>query len=481
MRQQILSSLAVLAVGLAAMPALGADLHVPSNYSTIAAALAAAGAGDRVVVAPGVYREYNLDLPSGVVLYGDPSDPDRVVIDARGRGRVLRAENLGLPAVIEGVTLTGGNARGANSYDDSGGGLLVNSASVRLRDTRVVANRAMGNGGGLRVTCGVVDLVRCELRGNTAGRGGGGLEACYGATCLIAHTDVAANTAAWGGGMAVRYGSAATILDTRFVANRAAETPGLGGALACDLDATLALMRCLVADNEARYGGALYTASGAAPVVVSATIDRNDGSVSGGGFYCKNSAPQLHRAIVSCQTSQAFACQDGGEPVLSESNVFGNVGGDWVGAIASQLGVNNNFSADPLYCAPNDRRLAAASPCLEQNNGFGLVGAFGQGCGAPTDVPGATPVVSLSAQPNPFNPLTEIVYSLPRAGRVRLTVFDVRGRRLRDLVDAVQPAGEHRVRWEARDEMGRAFASGAYLLVLEADRQRLTTKLSLVR
>ncbi len=65
--------------------------------------------------------------------------------------------------------------------------------------------------------------------------------------------------------------------------------------------------------------------------------------------------------------------------------------------------------------------------------------------------------------PNPFNPATTIPFSLPRPGRVRLSVFDVAGRRVATLADADFPAGTHQVRWEAGD-----FASGVYFYRLEA-------------
>ena len=70
--------------------------------------------------------------------------------------------------------------------------------------------------------------------------------------------------------------------------------------------------------------------------------------------------------------------------------------------------------------------------------------------------------------PNPFNPATTIVFALPEPGRVRLEVFDVGGRRVRTLVDAERPAGEHRVDWDGRDARGRRVSSGVYFYKLDA-------------
>jgi len=49
--------------------------------------------------------------------------------------------------------------------------------------------------------------------------------------------------------------------------------------------------------------------------------------------------------------------------------------------------------------------------------------------------------------PNPFNPTTTISYQLPFRGQVTLTVFDLAGRKISELVNQNQPAGTHRVKF----------------------------------
>jgi hypothetical protein len=70
--------------------------------------------------------------------------------------------------------------------------------------------------------------------------------------------------------------------------------------------------------------------------------------------------------------------------------------------------------------------------------------------------------------PNPFNPETQIVYGLPEAGRVRLTVYNALGQAVRTLVDEARGPGRHAVRWDGRDEAGRAVSSGVYLYRIQA-------------
>ncbi|MCK4547291.1 MAG: VCBS repeat-containing protein [Candidatus Eisenbacteria sp.] len=83
--------------------------------------------------------------------------------------------------------------------------------------------------------------------------------------------------------------------------------------------------------------------------------------------------------------------------------------------------------------------------------------------------------------PNPFNPVTEIRFDLPRAMPVSLAVYDVRGRLARRLMNANLPAGAHRVVWDGHNEHGRQVASGIYLYRLETGRETLVRKMVVVR
>ncbi len=65
--------------------------------------------------------------------------------------------------------------------------------------------------------------------------------------------------------------------------------------------------------------------------------------------------------------------------------------------------------------------------------------------------------------PNPFNPSTSIGYTIPRAGHVRLTVFDLNGRLVHRLVDTAQGAGHYTVDWDGRDDAGHLLGPGIYL------------------
>ena len=83
--------------------------------------------------------------------------------------------------------------------------------------------------------------------------------------------------------------------------------------------------------------------------------------------------------------------------------------------------------------------------------------------------------------PNPFNPAVVIPLDLATdAAQMSLTVYDVLGRRVRQLWQGPLGAGNHRFVWDGRDEAGKAVAAGVYLYKVEVDGQieaKKTTKL----
>ena len=104
-----------------------------------------------------------------------------------------------------------------------------------------------------------------------------------------------------------------------------------------------------------------------------------------------------------------------------------------------------------------------------------------------TDVPGAsTPSRLLLApnHPNPFNPSTTIRLYLPGGGApvsLRLGVYDLQGRRVRDLFSGELPSGWHEWIWDGRDDGGRRQASGVYFLHARGGGETRTGKMLLVK
>ncbi|GKS62667.1 hypothetical protein YTPLAS21_21250 [Candidatus Nitrosocosmicus sp.] len=80
--------------------------------------------------------------------------------------------------------------------------------------------------------------------------------------------------------------------------------------------------------------------------------------------------------------------------------------------------------------------------------------------------------------PNPFNPETTIPFQILKSGaRVQLLIFDMLGRKIRNLFDGELPARNHVIQWDGKDEYGRDVSSGIYFYRLEVDRQAKARKM----
>ena len=94
------------------------------------------------------------------------------------------------------------------------------------------------------------------------------------------------------------------------------------------------------------------------------------------------------------------------------------------------------------------------------------------------DQPQALPI---SNRPNPFNPSTTISFTLPSSGQTSLTVYDITGRKVRELLSGSLPAGAHTAVWDGKDARGIAVSSGVYIARLSAGKFTATGKMLLVR
>jgi hypothetical protein len=95
--------------------------------------------------------------------------------------------------------------------------------------------------------------------------------------------------------------------------------------------------------------------------------------------------------------------------------------------------------------------------------------------------PQAPLALALDAAPNPFNPRLEVSYTLPRAGWMRLDVYDARGRFVRTLLSGERPEGTGSVLWKGDDRAGRPVASGVYHLRLVTEERVTGRSVTLVR
>ncbi|MCB0291580.1 MAG: T9SS type A sorting domain-containing protein [Calditrichaeota bacterium] len=83
--------------------------------------------------------------------------------------------------------------------------------------------------------------------------------------------------------------------------------------------------------------------------------------------------------------------------------------------------------------------------------------------------------------PNPFNPATQIRFSLAHRVKVKLEIFNLLGQRVKTLVNAEMAPGQHRLRWDGRNDAGLRVSSGVYFYRLKAGDYVKSRKMILIR
>jgi parallel beta-helix repeat protein len=379
---------------------------------TIQAGIDSATAGDAVLLANGTYAgDGNREIyfnGKAITVRSESGDPSLCIIDCQGNPT---SEHSGFhfvsgessESVLKGITVT-------NAYYSQWGGVFCFGSSPTLADCIFSGNVAMLGSGMLCASNSSPVLTNCTFVDNTASNGGGGV-LCNGSSPRFMNCTFSDNVSPQGGAMNC-YESSPTLADCIFSGNVA---QNYGGGIYCSNNSSPTLTNCTFSHNEAQTcGGGVYSTNSSSPTLTNCTFSGNRGGILGGGMFCiyssitltgctfsgneanlgggiytNNSSTTLGNTIVAFNIGDAVHCISSSVS-LTCCDIYGNSGVDWVDCIADQHGINGNFSADPLFCAPGsgDVRLSCTSPCVDRY-GCGQIGAFGVGCG-PTAVQNTT-------------------------------------------------------------------------------------------
>ena len=303
----------------------------------------------------------------------------------------------------------------------SGGGVLASDCAGSFSGCDFTGNRSAWDGGGLSASN--MELTWCTFQFNTAGDGASGFGGGFCGNASLEDVEFRFNNADYGGGgmsgsgvleRVLFHNNAAdfrggglelddggTVTDAIFSSNSAGYDGGglSGGGLVTD---------AIFIENEAAHGGAASSGgvfervafvgnwggvhggaiqSRGSPEFRSCTFVGNYSGYGGTAIWCYIGTPVFDRVIIADGYGSAGSvyCEGPSYPEFECSDIFGNEGGDWLGCIADQYGINGNISADPMFCDPDNGNfmLDAMSPCAPDNNSCGvLIGAYPVGCGA---------------------------------------------------------------------------------------------------
>ena len=87
----------------------------------------------------------------------------------------------------------------------------------------------------------------------------------------------------------------------------------------------------------------------------------------------------------------------------------------------------------------------------------------------------------LGNYPNPFNPVTNIAFSVKEAGKVTLEVYNLRGQLVKRLISGVVESGDQVVTWNGTNDSGKTVASGVYFYKMKAPNFTSTKKMILMK
>ncbi len=429
--------------------ALAVIFTVPTDYPTIQDAIDVAWPGDGIDVLPGTYYESIDFLGKDLSIFGSEG-PESTIIDAEGLGRVVTFESgENSDTVLSGFTL-------CNGFGWPGGGILIaNNSSPEISNCIIKDCYGYNNGGAICIENSSPIIIDNVIMDNYAFSGptgyGGGIYSSQ-SSAVIRGNLITGNDAENGSAILLS-SDFSLIANNLIVANpNTYFTPR--GTIFCDNESQTVFTNNTIADNavEAFYG--IDT-----QVTISNCIMWGNDSLEIQGSF-----------------NVSFSDIQGGYPGIGNISdspcfVYGTLS-DYQLNPDSSLCIDAG-NPDPDFNDPED----------PSNPGFALwpalgglrndMGAYGGevGCWVSVDKEYQQLVntrVSMLLSPNPFTSILSIGYSLQEPGEVRLSVYDLAGRKIAVLESEFLKVGNHNTFWNTDFRV----PEGCYMIVLDACGQR---------
>jgi hypothetical protein len=170
------------------------------------------------------------------------------------------------------------------------------------------------------------------------------------------------------------------------------------------------------------------------------------------------------------------------EPDLLEYRIYRDATGSFIPSQANLLAVTQELEyLDEEWDDASEFYYKISAVDIHDNeNGFAEISPLDITDAGPDDTPSAN---NLNQNyPNPFNPSTTISFSITKKARVRLNVYDVTGRHVRELLDEDRDAGTWSISWDGCNDDSAVCVSGTYFCRMETDDKYSTTvKMILLR
>lgn len=201
-------------------------------------------------------------------------------------------------AILDGFTISGGNADGPGEHGSGGGMLTVSEPGAESRpviaNTIIMNNKAAVYGGGLHNENSSPHLYKVSIVGNDGALGGGIGNVDSSPTLL--DTDVIGNTAHEGGGMYSTGASFPNLARSELADNFASN----GGGLAAEDGGQATVSDSVIAGNHAlERGGGIFADGSAGASLVDSILRGNEAGFTGGGMYIRQGYTSLTNVLIS--------------------------------------------------------------------------------------------------------------------------------------------------------------------------------------
>jgi hypothetical protein len=451
----------------------GDGLTWGTAHKYLQTALVAAQSGDQIWVAQGTYkpttsptdRSASFIMKENVKIYGGFTSGQANLTDRNSNPAtnntmlsgdinndnalsgnsyhvVFNNENgLTAAAVLDGFTVTGGNADGNSSPSNEGGGMYTSAGSPTLSNCSFRANNAFFFGGGIYnknnsrptlTNCSFQDnsvavfggaicnnssspiLENCTFLNNSAGNGGA-LSNQIDSSPTLTNCLFQSNTASNGGGMANYSRSTPSLTNCSFIENSATNfDEGRGGGMNNSSDTRPSLTNCSFLRNAARFGGGMYN-DGADAMLTNCSFQGNSSVLQGGGMF--NQSSSLNISNCSFQGNTATSSGGGGmynasssitasTLTLTNCVLFGNGGQHTINNISvgsrittvtatytlfeasetDYTGSNNLTTTVNPFASTSSTELSPCSPAIDAGNAAAYSGPATDLAGNPRQV-----------------------------------------------------------------------------------------------
>ncbi len=259
-----------------------------------------------------------------------------------------------------------------------------------------------------------------------------------------------------------------------------------GGAVHCCEHSSPIFENVLIADNTGSTGGAICCLVDSEATLINVTLYGN-GAYSGGAIYLgQTSEVILSNSILWHNTPEEIYFQSstwsGGQLTVSYSDIENGEAGIVVDDNSILNWMNGNFDEDPIFVNEETKKyhLQSGSPCIDagdpnspfDNDGtIADMGAFyyDQGTEIEENFELESLYYSLDNHPNPFNPSTTIKFSLHNYSEVNLTIYNIKGQKIKTLINSEIDKGNQSINWNGDDKNNEPVTSGVYLYKLDVN------------